>query len=117
MNVFLQEVAAHIEADEHVVLIVDGAAWHKSDGLDVPDNITLIILPPYSPELNPIERAWRYIRSHWLSNRVFKDLGDILDAIEDAWKRFIANPSLACSVCRSTWAENALDQAKQNLKL
>jgi transposase len=49
----------------------DGAGWHNSHGLVVPGNITLLALPPYSPELNPVERIWHYLRSHWLANSVF----------------------------------------------
>ena len=112
MNIFLAEVAVHIKEDEHVVLIVDGAGWHKSNDLEIPDNMTLIILPPYSPELNPIERAWLYIRSHWLSNRVFRDITAVLDACEDAWKRFIADHERVRSVCRATWADMALEQTE-----
>src|SRR6202035_1510635 len=52
---------------------LDGASWHNSHGLVVPNNITLLALPPYSPELNPVERIWHYLRSHWLANSVLRD--------------------------------------------
>jgi putative transposase len=69
----------------------DGAGWHGSQGLVVPGNITLLEPPPglrrgrlYSPELNPVERIWHYLRSHWLANSVFRSLADIMDACEMA---------------------------------
>src|SRR6266550_3517765 len=55
----------------HAEVILDRAGWHRSQGLVVPGNITLLELPPYSPELNPVERVWHYLRSHWLANSVF----------------------------------------------
>ncbi len=61
------------------VVILDQAGWHGSKRLQVPDNITLLPLPPRSPELNPVENVWQFIRDNWLSNRVFKSYADILD--------------------------------------
>jgi transposase len=54
------------------VVILDGAGWHRSQGLLVPGNITLLALPPYSSELNPVERIWHYLRSHWLSSAAWR---------------------------------------------
>jgi hypothetical protein len=70
MNHHLREISSQVAADAHAVVILDGAGWHRSQGLVVPGNITLLELPPYSPELNPIERLWHYLRSHWLANSV-----------------------------------------------
>jgi transposase len=86
------------------VVILDGAAWHRSQGLVVPDNITLLELPPYSPELNPVERIWHYLRSHWLANSVFPSLADIIDASAMAWNRFANNHTLVRSLCAVAWA-------------
>ena len=69
----------------------------------VPDNITLLELPPYSPELNPVERIWHYLRSHWLANSVFPSLADIMDASEMAWNRFANNHTLVRSLCAVAW--------------
>ena len=60
------------------MVILDRAGWHRSQALVVPGNITLLELPPYSPELNPVERIWHYLRSHWLANTVFISLADIM---------------------------------------
>jgi hypothetical protein len=70
----------------------------------VPDNITLLELPPYSPELNPVERIWHYLRSHWLANSIFSDLKHIMDACEIAWQRFAADHGLIRSLCAVAWA-------------
>ncbi len=106
MNHHLQEIATQVAPEAHAVLILDRAAWHLAKALEVPNNITLLYLPPYSPELNPVERVWHYLRSHWLANRVFRDYQHILDACEDAWNRFIAQPGLIASVCQTDWAAN-----------
>ena len=86
------------------MVILDGASWHKSHGLVAPSNITLLALPPYSPELNPVERVWHYLRSHWLANSVFPSLADIIDACETAWNRFAADHALIRSLCAVGWA-------------
>jgi hypothetical protein len=104
MKHHLCEISSQVAADAHAVVILDGAGWHKSQGLSVPGNITLLALPPYSPELNPVERIWRYLRSHWLANSVFRSLADIMDACEMAWNRFAANNGLVRSLCAVTWA-------------
>ena len=64
----------------------------------------IIALPPYSPELNPVERIWHYLRSHWLANSVFRGLADIMDACEMAWNRFATNNGLVRSLCAVAWA-------------
>ena len=104
MNHHLSEISSQVAADAHAVVILDGAGWHKSQGLVVPSNITLLALPPYSPELNPVERIWHYLRSHWLANSVFTSLADIMDACETAWNRFAADHALIRSLCAVAWA-------------
>ena len=100
----LCEISSQVAADAHAVVILDGASWHNSHGLVVPSNITLLALPPYSPELNPVERIWHYLRSHWLANSVFRSLADIMDACEMAWNRFATNTGLVRSLCAVAWA-------------
>jgi transposase len=71
----------------------------------VPGNITLLELPPYSPELNPVERVWHYLRSHWCSpTQYFRSLADIMDACDTAWNRFAADHALIRSLCAVRWA-------------
>jgi transposase len=99
VNVFLQQLAASLPADVHAALIWDGAGYHKSGRLNVPENITLIALPPYSPQLNPIENLWHYLRSHYWSNRFYADY-DALDAAAcAAWQQLLTQPDLFKTVC------------------
>ena len=76
---------------------MDGAGWHKARTLVVPQNITILHLPPYSPELNPVERLWAYLRSHYLSNRAYKNYKHLLDAGAHAWQQL--TPELLRTVC------------------
>src|SRR4028119_2041167 len=69
MGLFLAEFAAALPEDVHAVLVLDGAGWHGARALVVPPNVTLVPLPPYSPELNPVERVWLYLRERFLSQR------------------------------------------------
>src|SRR5258708_38214088 len=68
-----------VASGAHAVLLLDQAGWHLSDKLIVPPNITLLPLPPKCPELNPVENVWQFMRDNWLSNRVFRSYGDILE--------------------------------------
>lgn len=97
MNIFLEEFAKEI-GNEKIVLVMDGAGWHKSKGLKVPKNIEIIYLPPYSPELNPIEHLWLYIKQNTIKNKVFKTLKEL----EDVVCEFLQNLSedVVKSVCR-----------------
>ena len=73
MNVFLEELSKTYSED-HILLVCDGAGWHRSKGLKVPRNITLLRIPPYTPEMNPIEQIWKQLRSMGFKNEVFKTL-------------------------------------------
>ena len=104
MDHHLTEISSQVAADADAVVVLDGAGWHSSHKLVTPANITLLPLPPDSPELNPVERVWHYLRSHWLANSVFRDLAGLLDACEAAWNRFAADPDLIRSLCAVAWA-------------
>lgn len=79
MNVFLKELSEEIKED--FVLIMDGAGWHKSKDLITPKNIQIILLPPYCPELNPVERLWKYIKDNTIKNKVFETLENLEDEV------------------------------------
>ena len=81
MQVFLDHLAASRAADAHLVLVLDSAGWHVSRDLAVPSAISLVVLPPYSPELNPVERVWLSLRERFLSLRLLPST----EAIIDAW--------------------------------
>jgi transposase len=103
MQVFLDHVAASRPPDAHVALVLDGAGWHISRDLTIPENITPVVLPSYSPELNPVERVWLYLRERFLSLRLFPSTDAIIDACCDAWMRLIADPGRLKSLCAYPW--------------
>lgn len=80
INVFLEEFAKQYAGDE-IILVMDGAGWHKSKNMQVPDNIEIFFLPPYSPELNPVERFWQHIKQNTIKNKVYKTLGLLKEAV------------------------------------
>ena len=105
MNAFLKILDAERREGEHLVLIMDRAGWHVSRKLKMPDGITALLLPPYSPELNPTENLWHYLRSHYLSNRTYADYDALLDAGTDAYRRL--TPDVIKTVCACPYLERA----------
>ena len=103
MALFMAELSASVPSDAHAVVVLDGAGWHVARGLAVPGNITLLPLPPYSPELNPVEKVWQYLRDRYLSHRVLPDLGAVIDTACDAWNRLMAEPGRVASLTRVPW--------------
>ena len=104
MNLHLAEISACIAPDAHAVLVIDGAGWHQPGGrLKVPQNITLLHLPPYSPELNPVENVWAYLRSNKLSNRVFETYNAVVDACCHAWTALTQEPGRIQSLTSYPW--------------
>ena len=106
MRLFLAEFAASLPEDVQAVLVLDSAGWHGAHALAVPPNITLVHLPPYSPELNPVERVWLYLRERFLSRRVFRDDRAIVNACCAAWNRLVAEPGRLHSRCDQPWIRN-----------
>ncbi len=104
MQAHLNEISLHIAPGAHAALLMDRAGWHTTGKLKVPKNITIILLPSRSPELNPVENIWQYLRQNWLSNRVFPTHGAILDAGCQAWNRLIAQPETITSIGMRKWA-------------
>ena len=104
MVLHLTEIARAMTADAHALLIVDGAGWHDSKDLIVPDNITLLKLPPYSPELNPMENVWQYLRANKLAFTVFDTYDEILDKCCEAWNFFANDPERINSIMHRDWA-------------
>ena len=105
MTLHLAEIGAAVTPGAHAVLVLDGAGWHRSGGkLRVPDNVTLLHLPPYSPELNPVENVWAYLRGNALGNRVFDTYEEIVDACCTAWTWFTTQPERVTSIGTRTWA-------------
>jgi DDE superfamily endonuclease len=104
MGVFLAELSCALPVGAHAVLVLDRAGWHVSADLQVPDNLTLIHLPPYSPELNPVENVWLYLRERWLSHRVLAGGYEaVVNAACAAWNALRAEPGRLRSLTNYPW--------------
>jgi transposase len=105
MNEHLIEISAMVSPDAHAMLVCDGAGWHQPGGrLKVPDSITLLRLPPYAPELNPMENVWAYLRANKLCNLVWNTYDDIVKACAGAWHFIVQDPERIQSIAKRDWA-------------
>jgi len=106
MNLHLAEISTQVTPGAHAVITLDGAGWHRAgDKLKLPDNLSLLPLAPYLPELNPVERIWQFLRQNHLANRVYDDYTAIVDACCEAWNALIAMPDTIRSIATRKWAE------------
>lgn len=105
MNAHLAEISRTVAPGAHAVLVLDGAGWHGGHALVVPQNITLLTPPPYSPEVNPIENVWRFLRQNRRANRVFETYQDIVDTCCTAWNALIDVPERVASITIRDWAK------------
>jgi transposase len=112
MQAFLDAFAETIADGVHVALVLDGAGWHSGKSLSVPSNITLVPLPPYSPELNPVERVWLYLKERFLSMRLLNDYKAIVTATSRAWKRLCRQSGRLTSLTSYPWIMRAYGQVK-----
>ena len=103
MTLHLAEIAAAVAPGAHAVLLLDQAGWHMTDKLPVPQNITLVPLPPKCPELNVMENVWQFMRDNWLSNRIFPSHEAIVDLCCDAWNKLINQPWRIMSIGLRDW--------------
>jgi hypothetical protein len=104
MQQHLAEISIAVDDGSHAILILDPAGWHTTPKLKVPNNVTLLFLPPRSPELNPVENIWQFVRDNWLSNRIFKDYDDIVNHCCDAWNKLVEQPWKIMSIGHRQWA-------------
>ena len=107
MQAFLDAFANTIADGDHVALVLDGAGWHSGKKLRVPGNITLVPLPAYSPELNPVERVWLYLKQRFLSLRLLNDYKAIVAAASKAWKRLCRETGRLTSLTSYPWIMRA----------
>jgi len=103
LNHHLAEVEKAVTPGAHAVLILDGAGWHTSKDLTIPDNISLLKLPAYAPELNPVENVWQFLRRNKLAHRLYDTYESIMDACCDAWNFLIAEPERIKSIATRNW--------------
>jgi hypothetical protein len=104
MQHHLEVISVTVEKNCHALIVTDGAAWHSTPKLLIPKNITLLVLPPYSPELNPVEQIWQQLRKSHFSNRCFKGYEEIVEVCCQAWNAFTEAPDLIQSLCSRKWA-------------
>jgi hypothetical protein len=105
MNEHLAEISRCVSLGAIAVLVLDGAGWHSSPRLEVPNNIVLLPLPPYAPELNPMENIWEFLRANFLSHRVWDSCPEILQACRDAWNKLMQMPERIASIATRSWAQ------------
>lgn len=104
MSLHLTEIARRVAPGSHAVVVLDGAGYHGAGALAVPENITLVPLPPYAPELNPIENVWEYLRGNRLAVTIFDSYDDIVEKACDAWMFFANDKERVVSITARSWA-------------
>lgn len=102
MSVFLAEVAQRHPQDD-ILMVLDGAGWHRAKDLRIPENIRLLPLPPYSPELNPVEHLWEEIREKWFPNLVFDSLTAVEDRLVEAVAALEKNSQQVAQITGFDW--------------
>ena len=107
MQIFLDEVAARYPEDR-IVMVLDGAGWHRGGKLIVPENMRLLPLPAYSPELNPVENIWEEVREKGFHNKVFSDLEPLEEELLRSMKRLEDHPEITRSIAGWPWIINAI---------
>ena len=107
MQIFLDEIATRYPADR-IVMVFDGAGWHRGSDLVVPKNMKLLPLPAYSPELNPVENIWEELREKWFNNKVFADLDALEEQLLLGLKHLESHPELTKSISGWPWIINAI---------
>jgi transposase len=106
VNLFLEQFSQELPAGAHAVLLWDGAGYHTSEDLKIPMNVSLILLLPYSPELNPVENLWHYLRSHDWSLRVYRDYEELEESAVGAWREVCLKPELVGSICNAPYVND-----------
>ncbi len=107
MQIFLEEVAALYPKDR-LVMVMDGAGWHRNQDLVIPDNMRLLLLPPYSPELNPVEHLWDELREKWFHNRVFDSIEALEDHLKTGLRSMEGSPEIVRSIVSWPWIIDSL---------
>jgi len=105
VNLFLEQFSRQLAPGMHAVLLWDNAGYHVSKDLVVPSNVSLIGLLPYSPELNPVENLWHYLRAHYWSNGVYPDYATLLEVATETWRKVCLDPERIRSICSAPYLE------------
>ena len=105
MQIHLDQISEQIQEDYHGIILMDRASWHTTEALIIPPNIHLMPLPPYSPELNPMEQVWQQLRKIKLSNTNFQGYEDIVSSCCEAWNCFCDEGGNIQNLCTRSWAK------------
>ena len=103
MQKHIDEIGRAVTAGAHALIILDQAGWHTTRKLKLPNNLSLVPLPPACPELNAAENIWQYLRQTYLANRVFENYTAVLDACQHAWCRLLAEAGRIASIATRDW--------------
>jgi len=108
MNRHLAEISQAVAPGAHGLIVMDQARWHTTGALVLPDNLSLLHLPPVSPELNPVENVWEFLRSNRLPFQLYETLDDIIDSCCEAWNWLTEQPQCISSIGARGWARVGL---------
>jgi hypothetical protein len=107
MDIFLKEIASRYP-EEQIIMVLDGAGWHKNQKIPLPSNLRLVFLPPYAPELNPVEHLWDDLREKFFHNRVFGSIEALEDLLVSALLSYENDTNKVRSITGWDWIINAL---------
>lgn len=103
---YLNDFSSHLDKNVRAVLVLDGAGWHSTPKLHVPENVTLFSLPPNSPELNPAELPWREMRQKYLGSQIFPTMKELDDAVVNAWTAVTNDNLKLAALCNYEWIDD-----------
>lgn len=104
MEKHLQQISSATPVGRHALVIMDRASWHSNKLKNRFKNLSIMHIPPYSPELNPIEQVWAWLRSNDLANLTFKNYDDIVEQVSKGWNNFRLQVDQVKSLCKREWA-------------
>jgi transposase len=108
MQLFLDEIVERYP-NENLIMVMDGAGWHRSQKLTLPDKLRTLFLPPYSPKLNPQEHLWDELREKYFHNKAFNSLSALENTLVSGLLALENNPQLVHSITAWDWIVNALN--------
>ena len=102
-----ENFSKQLPSNSHVLMVMDGAGRHSSNDLEIPENVSILLLPPYSPELNPAELVWRYMKQRKLSNRLYPTIDDLEDVVDESWLWVSNQQEEISNLCFFPWIKSA----------
>ena len=104
MDIHLAEISRNVAPGAHAIVVMDGAGYHHRAAITIPDNLSILTLPPYAPELNPVENVWQYLRHNYLAHQILDDYDAIVDISCFAWNALRQLPERIRSITQRDWA-------------